>query len=201
MLGAGNSQLYDTLGLHRDAPISEVRKAYRRAAKKAHPDTGGSREKFSIVKTAYDVLSDPDRRKEYDETGKFGEKVVEDKARKAMELACATVEEVINAIGERNNPFSFDVIGDASRHLNEKKRQHEQQLLAFERIIKCRRGFSKRFSAKKGKENIISLMMDNTTRDREKQMDALRINIEVAEMAIAIINDHRFEVDGGPVGW
>ena len=65
-------ELYDALGLNRDSPISEVRKAHRRAAKQAHPDAGGSPERFALVRLAADVLGDEKRRRQYDETGASG---------------------------------------------------------------------------------------------------------------------------------
>jgi curved DNA-binding protein CbpA len=44
------------LGLRRDAGADEIRAAYRTAAKRAHPDQGGSSEAFQLVRTAADVL-------------------------------------------------------------------------------------------------------------------------------------------------
>ena len=63
---------YDTLGVSRDSTDSELKKAYRRLAKKFHPDvsTGpDAEEKFKQAQQAYDVLSDPEKRKLYDTYG------------------------------------------------------------------------------------------------------------------------------------
>lgn len=67
--------LYDTLNVTPEADQPEIKKAYRRAAAKAHPDKdGGSNEQFHQIQVAYDVLSDPQRRKQYDQTGQTDEK-------------------------------------------------------------------------------------------------------------------------------
>lgn len=60
--------LYRILGIPRDADESEIRSAHRALAKKYHPDagTGSSSERFRTIQDAYDVLSDPHRRAEYD---------------------------------------------------------------------------------------------------------------------------------------
>ena len=65
--------LYDTLGVKKGASADEIKKAYRKLARKYHPDTNqgdkGAEERFKQVQTAYDVLSDDEKRKAYDRFG------------------------------------------------------------------------------------------------------------------------------------
>nr|CAG8495856.1 9072_t:CDS:2 [Entrophospora candida] len=65
--------LYEILGVEEDASEAEIKKAYRKLALKYHPDkNSGSKEaeeKFKEISKAYDVLSDPQRRKKYDNGG------------------------------------------------------------------------------------------------------------------------------------
>jgi DnaJ-class molecular chaperone len=67
------ANLYETLGVKRDASIDDIRKAYRKLARKHHPDVNPgnkvSEDKFKAMSAAYEVLSDPKRRAEYDEFG------------------------------------------------------------------------------------------------------------------------------------
>ncbi len=64
---------YEILGVSRDADAEELKKAYRALAKKYHPDTNqGNPEadaKFKAASEAYAVLSDPDKRRQYDQFG------------------------------------------------------------------------------------------------------------------------------------
>ena len=60
--------LYDDLELQPDCSFEDIKHQYRTLAKKHHPDLGGDAEVFKRIKFAYEVLSDPDRRKQYDET-------------------------------------------------------------------------------------------------------------------------------------
>jgi molecular chaperone DnaJ len=68
---------YQTLGVGRTANADEVRKAYRRLARKHHPDLNpgdkSAEDLFKKVQEAYDVLSDPKKREIYDQVGSYSE--------------------------------------------------------------------------------------------------------------------------------
>jgi molecular chaperone DnaJ len=68
-------ELYKTLGVAKKASEEEIKKAYRKLARKYHPDRNpddpAAEEKFKEVQGAYDTLSDPEKRKEYDSGGPF----------------------------------------------------------------------------------------------------------------------------------
>ncbi|NLW58686.1 MAG: J domain-containing protein, partial [Bifidobacterium pseudolongum subsp. globosum] len=59
---------YETLGVERTASEEDIKRAYRKMSRKYHPDIAGPEfeEKFKEVNTAYEVLSDPDKRRMYD---------------------------------------------------------------------------------------------------------------------------------------
>ena len=64
---------YKTLGVPRDADADTIKKAFRKLARKHHPDAGGDEAKFKEINEAYEVLSDEKKRKLYDQYGTANE--------------------------------------------------------------------------------------------------------------------------------
>jgi len=60
---------YKILGVERDADEKAIKRAFRKLAAKYHPDKGGDEAKFKEINEAYEVLSDPEKRKLYDQFG------------------------------------------------------------------------------------------------------------------------------------
>src|SRR5215467_611429 len=84
MKGAGGSppaamaqDYYQTLGVDRKAAAEDIRKAYRKLARKHHPDLNpgdkSAEDRFKKVQEAYDVLSDPKKKQMYDQYGFYSE--------------------------------------------------------------------------------------------------------------------------------
>ena len=68
---------YQTLGVERTADVDEIRKAYRRLARKYHPDLNpgdkSAEDRFKKVQEAYDILSEPKKKQMYDQFGFYSE--------------------------------------------------------------------------------------------------------------------------------
>jgi molecular chaperone DnaJ len=68
---------YETLGVKRDAAADDIRKAYRKLARKHHPDLNPgdktAEDRFKKVQEAYDILSDPKKKQMYDQVGYYSE--------------------------------------------------------------------------------------------------------------------------------
>jgi DnaJ-class molecular chaperone len=60
------SEHYSTLGVDRNSSPEDIKRAYRKLAAQHHPDRGGNTAKFQEIQSAYDTLSDPEKRQQYD---------------------------------------------------------------------------------------------------------------------------------------
>ena len=106
-------EYYEILGVSEDASQDEIKKAYRKKAKKYHPDSNkdsADEEKFKKINKAYDVLSDEDKRKKYDRFGKQG---VEGNARAGQQRAAQNFQDIFEHLfGGGGGGFQQDGSGD-----------------------------------------------------------------------------------------
>jgi DnaJ family protein A protein 2 len=66
------TKLYETLGVEKTATKKEIRKAYMKLSRTHHPDKGGDEHKFKEISAAYEILSDEEKREQYDKYGLDG---------------------------------------------------------------------------------------------------------------------------------
>ena len=114
------ANLYAELGLSKTATKKQIRDAYRKKAKYAHPDTGGSPEKFALVRRAHDILADDARRAKYDATGDESEAAPDNAHSDVVNCLVYAQEYVLGQIERKSgNPTEFDVIKDMRTFLGD----------------------------------------------------------------------------------
>jgi DnaJ-class molecular chaperone len=91
------SEHYAALGLKSDATLSDIKKAFRQKASQFHPDRNTAEDapaRFREVQEAYDVLSDDDKRKAYDDNRRRN--LLDDPAQTAREIWQGYFQQVLN---------------------------------------------------------------------------------------------------------
>ncbi|MBU1102764.1 molecular chaperone DnaJ [Patescibacteria group bacterium] len=103
---------YKILGISKNASPDEIKRAYRRLAQQFHPDKGGDPEKFKEVNEAYQVLSDPQKRAQYDQFGSTFEQAQAGGAARGFEgfRDFSSFAEAFNFGQNNGNNFGFEDI-------------------------------------------------------------------------------------------
>lgn len=118
MTAASAPDHYEILGLDNDASSQDVKDAYKRLAKRAHPDAGGSAALFRMVEEAHRVLSDPASRRAYDATRRSSPRTNGTPRR---------TERTRNAQSERGSAERDHAEREAARARDEQKRREQQK--------------------------------------------------------------------------
>jgi curved DNA-binding protein CbpA len=119
----------------RDADEAAIRRAYRRAAKRAHPDGGGSPEAFERVSTAMRVLVDPRARQKYDTTGEAEPPGPDQTVSDALNAAGSAL---FTALQQVHSVETMDVLTQARQHLHQQIRGCKDAIVSIKQVIaKC----------------------------------------------------------------
>jgi DnaJ-class molecular chaperone len=162
--------LYELLGVSSDAKPAEIKAAYRALAKSLHPDHGGDGDQFRQIVMAYDVLSDPEQRRHYDQTGETpGDRAA--RAHEENQFRSMAGDFFVNLIAHGAAPEFTDIIALA-------RQQIAQQLHAIDGQIHGTRMLAERL-----------LSAQSRLRTPDDQSFLREILLERAEKLISVIDD------------
>jgi curved DNA-binding protein CbpA len=189
--------LYELLGVKSSATVKQIRAAYRRKAKKAHPDTGGDAVKFAALKKAHDILIDPERRARYDATGDASEKNPDNSLSRVVGLLAAALESVLQQIERRaGDPVEFEIVSDMKillgGNLDEIQKQREQLRAARKKTEKL----IGRFGVKKG-ENYLEGIIVGKLSALDTKIRQLDEGEKPIKAALDILTNSSFRSDHG----
>ena len=180
--------LYDELELTPDCSFEDIKQQYRTLAGIHHPDKGGDEEKFKRIKFAYEVLIDPERRRQYDETKTTGAPV------DMRQDAIMQLSQVFSHVMGNFDPNTGANLVDLMQ--NEISKQH---LLTVADIGTCNRyianlELTKERLKKKSQsdENIIMSFLDAQLNGRRKDLDVFDYRLKVLDIMTNILKDYQY---------
>jgi len=97
---------YALLGLSQTATAEDIKSAYRKQAKSAHPDTGGDPEQFKNLNEAHDVLKDPQKRAHYDHTKNNAGRIHVNINGKNHDIFSDIFNDMNSTFGDQSGPFA-----------------------------------------------------------------------------------------------
>lgn len=187
-----DENLYDVLGVDKDANNEEIRDAYHKKAKEHHPDKGGDAMIFASVSFAYKVLSDPASRKEYDEFGSTSEASEKEKA--ALEHVKQIVQQLISAVINMNGYGSRETaLATATKKvLKEQIRDTKKMIEEAKRVIRSLEQILHKTNRKKqkSKPNIFDGIANGMIEDRKNFISKASAQLEMLECAVSIVDEY-----------
>lgn len=186
--------LYEILGLYPDATEEEIKDAYRRKSMIHHPDReGGDEETFKQVKAAYEVLSDPERRKRYDETGQTEEGPSEEEM--LANAATHILVETLNSIPEWVTPTQDDFIERMVKRVDSRINKLERDVALGESALSKVRKLLGRFIKKDKGRNVFQDHLEREVANIETFLVEGARRIALEKKLREYIQSYQFIVD------
>jgi len=164
--------LYEILGIKKDATKAEIKRSYRFLSKSAHPDTGGSQEAFTKLRTAYTVLSDEEMRKHYDATGEYNEQAVHTHEEKVTATIVMAFTQMLQAgFAQRKDIDVIKQLREAvAKQIDELSVQIKNNKIMMDDFLNLKN----RISREDDKPNIFTSTLDQ----RLRQLENNKINMD-----------------------
>jgi len=189
--------LYETLGIAKDATKAEIKKAYRKLARKLHPDReGGDKEAFQEVQHAYMVLYDDRARADYDRTGEDGHRTKPTATQMAYEnlagLFTAILTENVDNI-HRIDIFKFmrEKVTSARREPERLKKKAEKAIAQYAKVTKKLKRKNRRSRKPKIMENVIA----EQTRLEKGKVTSFKEDITMYNLMLELMDDYDYDFD------
>jgi curved DNA-binding protein CbpA len=177
---------YTTLGVAPDASIDEIKAAYRRAAKNHHPDAGGDASVFREIQKAYEILTDPERRKLFDETG------VVDGPSPESELVSIFVQLV-----EKFNPHENNLVALARQSVLRSQSIYSKEAASLRQQASRFKDAAERVSVKSG-ENPVSSKLLLKASTFEQQAAEADIKRKFGEALLRLLERYEYRTEKTP---
>jgi curved DNA-binding protein CbpA len=184
--------LYQELELAPGCTQEQIKQQYRVLAHLHHPDRGGDAEKFKRINLAYEVLSDPERRQEYDATGKINQD------NSIRSEALGRLSNMVNQYVPDLNSEVEDLIVKMQADINQASRTLEADMercrtnirnavIARDRIqLKTHNG-----------ENLLKNFVENLIERRQNDLAMFTRRMTVFNLMLEILNDYHY----GSMSW
>jgi len=180
---------YETLDVSKDASPAEIKRSYRQKAKAAHPDAGGKQADMADLAGAYAILSCPERRKAFDETG-------EDRQRDAFTKAMNLATQIAAAVLLKNEEIPPTEVIDG--HLQKYTAEHGQKKAELEEQIKQLERAAGRIK-KRPENDFIGNFLEGQLRAVKRELEKAEEDFILQKQAIGYVRQYKFEEPGNTV--
>jgi len=188
--------LYKLLGIKKDASDTEIKKAYREKARECHPDfhkdDPEKTKLFMQVNQAFFILSNPETKKQYDETGFASE--ITDKKKAATSILLGLFFGVVETdVADKN----VDIIKVMEVAIGKEIFDRAQNIKKLEKNSNKLKKVGDKVKRKDGnnRNNIFLNAINDQIRKANQVIADIRNSIELHELALKMLKDYDFEVE------
>ena len=176
---------YTELDVPVDASLETIKQRYRTLAQMHHPDKGGDEEVFKRIKLAYEILSDPVRRKQYDITG-------ETTTTNAKDEAVANIVQILLHVVPNFNVDQDDLILIAEMETRTMLDLVHKDIGVTERYILNLEKVLSKLRIKTEGENLLSSFIFNQIQQRKQELESFQRRIQVCSLMLEILKDYEY---------
>lgn len=181
---------YAELGVPRDADDGAVKRAFRAKANEAHPDKGGSGEKFHAIRTAYDILTDPKRRERFDRTGAT-DKPLDPRQASTMAMAKMAVELVSRVEDVAHNDLHAVMVSTIAANMALIRRRRADT----ERAIAKKENAMGRFKHAGAGENVIARILEASIAQSRQELARIDDELAIGTGILEVLAEYSYEFD------
>lgn len=186
--------LYALLFLSEDATPEQIRIAWRSIAARYHPDLNGdvTKEAFLKLKHAYETLSDPDLKAQYDATGDDPEGKPD-----VARLAGTVISQILQGILEKNEPelrIANILLDTLLADCHETRSQIRKLEHFIKRSKRTKDNIQNHWKRAEGIKNVTLSMLDIQIQVQEKMLSQINLRLEVNQCALEMLKDASYEL-------
>jgi len=179
--------LYDILGVSKNATFEEIKTKYKSLAQQHHPDKGGDPDLFKKIKHAYEVLSDPINRKRYDTTGHYDD---------GPNIQTEALDHLSNLFFKLVPTINAD-LDDLVLVMKNESRQEKEDVnnninACNNHIQKLNKIINKIKKKSNSGENFLKMFAENQLKMVHNELQNLKKRIAVLDVVIEILEDYHY---------
>lgn len=190
---------YETLGVKDSDTKEQIKNAYRKKSKKAHPDAGGDPKEFDTINQAYRLLVNDESRARYD-SGEDPEKILNSKFKRDAEIEKLIADMFLNlvqGVDEEGKEFDVDftdVFASIKKNLSTAVTGVDQMMKEEKRRIKKLQKSQKRITSKR-KNPFFDKVINGTVQKIERNIALMEGKKKDFQDALQFMEDFSYQVD------
>lgn len=187
---------YQLLGVARTANAAAIKASYRTLVQSAHPDRGGDADRFIAIVRAFDLLSDPEARRLYDETGDIDDAAVKTFRRDVTKILADMFDAAVaTAVATGLDLGKLDFVAQMTAAVRTGLVEAKGSLARADRDIRALAALRRRIRREGDGPNLFAERLEAQVAARTVEQAAARRRVLLLETAVVELGNYRSEIE------